>query len=136
MNVLIPAKWGSSPLLNVGIVLSLIDDAPCNPISNPRLTSSSCFVVGMLDSCNNRQIVNEQFLKMSCIYILLYHAEAHQSISTSCKTTYLHSSFPSFRGLRIKWAWMMSPNRRPKNLKSTGTKFSCSNKLIHDVVRS
>lgn len=38
MNVLIPAKCGSSPLLKVGMVLSTIDDAPGSPCSSPWAT--------------------------------------------------------------------------------------------------
>ena len=51
-NVLIPAKCGSSPRENVGMFLSSSEEAPGRPISKFRLTSASCFVVGMLDSFN------------------------------------------------------------------------------------
>ena len=50
MKVFIPAKCGSSPRLNVGIVLSSMEEAPCSPISRLRLTSSSCRVVGIVAS--------------------------------------------------------------------------------------
>jgi hypothetical protein len=38
-NVLIPAKWGSSPREKVGMVLSLMEDAPGMPISRQCATS-------------------------------------------------------------------------------------------------
>ena len=45
-NVLMPAKWGSSPREKVGIRLSTMESAPGSPNSRPRATSSSHFVVG------------------------------------------------------------------------------------------
>lgn len=38
MKVFMPAKWGSSPLLKVGMVLSTIEDAPGSPCSSPCAT--------------------------------------------------------------------------------------------------
>jgi hypothetical protein len=39
MNVLMPAKCGSSPREKVGMVRSSIDDAPGSPSSRPRAIS-------------------------------------------------------------------------------------------------
>jgi len=49
-NVFRPAKCGSSPRLNVGIVLSSSELAPGRPICNPRTSSASWRVVGMVAS--------------------------------------------------------------------------------------
>ena len=45
-KVLIPAKCGSSPRENVGMVRSTMESAPCRPSSRPRAISRSCIVVG------------------------------------------------------------------------------------------
>ena len=49
-KVLIPAKCGSSPRENVGIVRSLMESAPGRPYSRPRAISSCHLVVGSLAS--------------------------------------------------------------------------------------
>jgi hypothetical protein len=46
-KVLIPAKCGSSPLENVGIVLSSMEDAPGRPCTRASAISRSKFVRGI-----------------------------------------------------------------------------------------
>ncbi len=50
MKVLIPAKWGNSPLENVDIFLSTILFAPSKPYSFARATSVSHPFKGNFDS--------------------------------------------------------------------------------------
>ena len=45
-----PAKCGSSPRENVGMLRSTMLSAPCRPSSSPRAISSSYFVVGSVAS--------------------------------------------------------------------------------------
>ena len=56
MKVLIPAKWGNSPLENVDIFLSTILFAPSKPYSFARATSFSHPLRGNFDSFSKASI--------------------------------------------------------------------------------
>ncbi len=85
MKVFIPAKCGSSPRLNVGIVLSSMEEAPCSPISRLRLTSSSCRVVGI--------VASYKLLERTAQTKLIRHYQRMRQIEEFPKQLYLHQTF-------------------------------------------